>query len=84
MAKNEAKSALDADGKVAHPIAATALKPVVDSYLDEGKAFNMGMVFPVSTHNYELRYWLAAGGLHPAIMRLKKGTIVVRLMRMFY
>jgi nitrate/nitrite transport system substrate-binding protein len=25
----------------------------------------MGMVFPVSTHNYELRYWLAAGGLHP-------------------
>jgi nitrate/nitrite transport system substrate-binding protein len=23
------------------------------------------MVFPVSTHNYELRYWLAAGGLHP-------------------
>ncbi|MEO0774823.1 MAG: CmpA/NrtA family ABC transporter substrate-binding protein, partial [Pseudomonadota bacterium] len=27
--------------------------------------FNMGMVFPVSTHNYELRYWLAAGGLEP-------------------
>ena len=25
----------------------------------------MGMVFPVSTHNYELRYWLAAGGMHP-------------------
>jgi nitrate/nitrite transport system substrate-binding protein len=25
----------------------------------------MAMVFPVSTHNYELRYWLAAGGLHP-------------------
>src|SRR3546814_13870932 len=23
------------------------------------------MVFPVSTHNYELRYWLAAGGLNP-------------------
>jgi nitrate/nitrite transport system substrate-binding protein len=23
------------------------------------------MVFPVSTHNYELRYWLAAGGLKP-------------------
>ena len=26
----------------------------------------MGMVFPVSTHNYELRYWLAAGGSTPA------------------
>ena len=23
-----------------------------------GKDFNMGMVFPVSTHNYEIRYWL--------------------------
>jgi nitrate/nitrite transport system substrate-binding protein len=23
------------------------------------------MVFPVSTHNYELRYWLAAGDIHP-------------------
>mgnify|MGYP003337279252 CR=1 FL=1 len=30
-----------------------------------GKPFKMGMVFPVSTHNYELRYWLAAGGLNP-------------------
>ena len=30
-----------------------------------GKPFNMGMVFPVSTHNYELRYWLAAGGINP-------------------
>ena len=25
----------------------------------------MGMVFPVSTHNYYLRYWLAAGGINP-------------------
>ena len=30
-----------------------------------GKPFRMAMVFPVSTHNYELRYWLAAGGIHP-------------------
>ena len=36
---------------------------MVESYRAEGKPFNMGMVFPVSTHNYELRYWLAAGGL---------------------
>ncbi|HUF97194.1 MAG TPA: CmpA/NrtA family ABC transporter substrate-binding protein [Ilumatobacter sp.] len=54
-----------ADGKPVHPISASALKPVVDSYRAEGKPFNMGMVFPVSTHNYELRYWLAAGGLNP-------------------
>lgn len=54
-----------ADGKPVHPISAAALKPVVDSYRAKGQSFNMGMVFPVSTHNYELRYWLAAGGLHP-------------------
>ena len=55
----------DADGKPVHPIKADALKPVVDQYRADGKPFNMGMVFPVSTHNYELRYWLAAGGIHP-------------------
>ncbi len=54
-----------ADGKPLHPIAAAALKPVVESYRAAGKPFNMAMVFPVSTHNYELRYWLAAGGIHP-------------------
>ena len=54
-----------ADGKLVHPIKADALKPVVERYRAEGKPFNMAMVFPVSTHNYELRYWLAAGGIHP-------------------
>ncbi|MEW9854594.1 CmpA/NrtA family ABC transporter substrate-binding protein [Novosphingobium sp. M1R2S20] len=54
-----------ADGKPAHPISAAALKPVVTSFRQQGKPFKMGMVFPVSTHNYELRYWLAAGGLNP-------------------
>jgi len=53
------------DGKPVHPIKADYLKPVVEKYRAEGKPFNMGMVFPVSTHNYELRYWLAAGGIHP-------------------
>lgn len=56
---------LDANGKPIHPIKADYLKPVVEQYKAEGKPFNMGMVFPVSTHNYELRYWLAAGGIHP-------------------
>lgn len=61
------------DGKPVHPIKADYLKPVVDKYLDEGKPFNMGMVFPVSTHNYELRYWLAAGGIHPGYYAPHKG-----------
>jgi nitrate/nitrite transport system substrate-binding protein len=62
-----------ADGRPVHPIKADALKPVVEKYLDEGKPFNMGMVFPVSTHNYELRYWLAAGDIHPGFYAPHKG-----------
>ena len=61
------------DGKPVHPIKADYLKPVVDKYKDEGKPFKMGMVFPVSTHNYELRYWLAAGGIHPGYYAPHKG-----------
>jgi nitrate/nitrite transport system substrate-binding protein len=53
------------DGRPVHPITADALKPVVASFKASGKAFKMGMVFPVSTHNYELRYWLGAAGLSP-------------------
>jgi nitrate/nitrite transport system substrate-binding protein len=53
------------DGRPAHPIKAEVLKKVVDKYKSQGKPFNMGMVFPLSTHNYELRYWLASGGLNP-------------------
>jgi len=53
------------DGKPVHPIKAQWLKPVVDEFKAAGKPFRMGMVFPVSTHNYELRYWLASGGIHP-------------------
>ncbi|MBI1170023.1 nitrate ABC transporter substrate-binding protein [bacterium] len=56
---------LGADGRPEHPISATALKPVLEDYAAQGKSFNLGMVFPVSTHNYELRYWLAAGGIKP-------------------
>lgn len=54
-----------ADGKVLHPVSAAALKPVVATLKAEGKQLKMGMVFPVSGHNYALRYWLAAGGLNP-------------------
>ncbi|MFG1297561.1 MULTISPECIES: CmpA/NrtA family ABC transporter substrate-binding protein [Xanthobacter] len=61
----KAKIPTGPDGKPQHPIKADALKPVVEKYKAEGKPFNLGMVFPVSTHNYELRYWLAAGGINP-------------------
>lgn len=61
------------NGKPVHPISASALKPVVDEYRSRGEAFNMGMVFPVSTHNYEIRYWLAAGGIHPGFYAPERG-----------
>jgi len=64
-----------ADGRPQHPIKADALKPVVEKYQQEGKPFKMGMVFPVSTHNYELRYWLAAGGIKPGYYAPHKGDI---------
>ena len=70
MKKNIPK---DDAGKPVHPISASALKPVVDKYRAQGKPFTMGMVFPVSTHNYELRYWLAAGGIHPGYYAPHKG-----------
>ncbi|MEH6560954.1 MAG: CmpA/NrtA family ABC transporter substrate-binding protein, partial [Marinobacter sp.] len=61
------------DGKPVHPISASALKPVVEQFRAKGERFRMGMVFPVSTHNYELRYWLAAGGLHPGYYAPQRG-----------
>ena len=61
------------NGKPVHPIKADSLKPVVDDFKAKGKPFKMGMVFPVSTHNYELRYWLAAGGIHPGYYAPQNG-----------
>ncbi len=67
------KSVPMADGKPVHPISAAALKPVLDSYKKSGKTFNLGMTFPVGTHNYHERYWLAAGGINPGFYAPEKG-----------
>lgn len=53
-----------------HPITADALKPIVEEVIESGEKMQMGMVFPVSTHNYEIRYWLAAAGIHPGMYTL--------------
>ncbi len=53
------------NGRPVHPIKADALKRVIEEFKNAGRQFKMGMVFPVSTHNYELRYWLAAAGISP-------------------
>ena len=51
-----------------HPITADALLPIVQTRKSAGVPLRMGMVFPVSTHNYEIRYWLAAAGISPGIL----------------
>lgn len=76
MKKNVPK---DATGKLIHPIKADALKPVIQKYKDAGTPFPMGMVFPVSTHNYELRYWLASSGIKPGFYAPAKGDTTGQL-----
>ncbi|MDS7594994.1 CmpA/NrtA family ABC transporter substrate-binding protein [Agrobacterium tumefaciens] len=45
---------------------AQALKRVLDDMRAHGEpAPTLGMTYPFSSHNYEFRYWLAAGGIHP-------------------
>jgi nitrate/nitrite transport system substrate-binding protein len=65
--------ARNSEGKPQYPITAEALKPVLENSAKQGKKLQFGMVFPVSSHNYELRYWLAAGGVHPGFYAPQHG-----------
>lgn len=48
------------------PISARALKAVIEADKAAGRPpLTFAMVFPVSTHNYELRYWMASAGIDP-------------------
>lgn len=42
-----------------------ALKPQVDAAKAAGTPLSFAMTFPPGTHAMWLRYWLAAGGIHP-------------------
>ena len=45
---------------------ARALKRLIDMRKRNGdKPLVFGMTYPFSSHNYEFRYWLGAGGVHP-------------------
>jgi NitT/TauT family transport system ATP-binding protein len=45
---------------------AKALKLVIEEMRAKGEALPvLGMTYPFSSHNYELRYWLSAGRIHP-------------------
>src|SRR4029077_3245689 len=56
-----------ADGSIVDPmVSARALARVVTSRKAKGEEpLTFGMTFPFSTHNYHLRFWMAAGGVDP-------------------
>ncbi|WP_345973137.1 CmpA/NrtA family ABC transporter substrate-binding protein [Sulfurimonas diazotrophicus] len=51
------------------PLGSGSLKKYIDAkHQKEGGKYqplSFGMVHPVSTHNYELRYWMASSGIEP-------------------
>ena len=55
--KAELKGKVAADPK--------ALKPIVDEAKAAGKPMSFAMTFPPGTHAMWMRYYLAAGGIHP-------------------
>src|SRR5450755_1714470 len=56
-----------ADGSILDPlVSARALARVVAERKAKGlEPLTFGMTFPYSTHNYHLRFWMAAGGVDP-------------------
>ncbi len=56
-----------ADGDLADPgVSARALRTVISSREKRNlEPLAFGMTFPFSTHNYQLRYWMAEGGVDP-------------------
>jgi len=56
-----------ASGELADPmVTARALARVVGARKQRGaEPLTFGMTFPFSTHNYQLRFWMAAGGVDP-------------------
>jgi NitT/TauT family transport system ATP-binding protein len=57
----------EADGDLADPrVSAAALARVVANRKRKGEGpLTFGMTFPYSTHNYQLRFWMASGGVDP-------------------
>jgi nitrate/nitrite transport system substrate-binding protein len=53
---------------VAPASTAIALRRVIEEERAAGRPpLRLAMVYPYATHNYELRYWLAAGGIDPDV-----------------
>ena len=62
----ERMEAADAPACAGRINSARALKKVIDQDKAQGKApLTFAVTFPFSTHNYELRYWMASAGIDP-------------------
>jgi nitrate/nitrite transport system substrate-binding protein len=47
------------------PVSAAPIKDIATAYRAEGKTLTMFMTYPAGSHNFNLRYWLGAGGVNP-------------------
>ena len=59
------------------PVSAETIKDIAPSYKASGEPLKFFMTFPCGSHNFNLRYWLAAGGVNPGFyngMGDAKGT----------
>jgi nitrate/nitrite transport system substrate-binding protein len=57
---------LDPQGMRQYPVPARALAAVIEEERRQGRPpLVFAVVYPFSAHNYELRYWLATGGIDP-------------------
>ena len=62
----EAMRELDPEGMAARPRTARPLARLIERRRSRGEPMLvLAVVFPFSMHNYELRYWLAEGGVDP-------------------
>lgn len=58
--------AADPEAMAQRPVSARALRRVIEADRRAGRArLTFAQVFPTSTHNYQLRYWLASAGIDP-------------------
>ena len=56
----------DPEAMATSPVTARALKKVIAENKQAGQSpLTFAMVFPVSNHNYQLRYWMASAGIDP-------------------
>ena len=66
MALRDQLRSLNPEAMASAHTSVLTLKRLIQLRRERGEAaFTLAVVYPYSCHNYLLRYWLAAGGIHP-------------------